>query len=126
MTGNEQQDIPKEIRDLAARNIAQAHAAYNQLMAAAKQTQEMMKSIIPPNPMAAGITEAQDRAMRFTQQNLDAGFSLVTELASAKNMQEAMQIQSRHAQLQMHAYALQAQELGYMATAAAQKVEQGS
>ena len=64
--------------------------------------------------------------MRFTQQNLDAAFSLANELAKAKDLQEALQIQSRHAQLQMHAYALQAQELGAMVTAAAQKGKQGS
>ena len=125
MAGNMQPDIPQEIRDLAVQNIGQAQAAYNQLMAAANQAQEMMKAMVPPNPMAAGLTEIQERAMRFTQQNLDANFSLANELASAKDLKEALQIQSRHAQLQMHAYSLQAQELGAMVTAAAQKGKQG-
>ena len=125
MAGNKQSEIPQEIRDLAVQNIGQAHAACNQLMDAANKAQEMMKAIIPSNPMAAGITEAQERAMRFTQQNLDAAFALANELAKAKDLQEALQIQSRHAQLQMHAYALQAQELGAMVTAAAQKGKQG-
>jgi hypothetical protein len=35
-------------------------------------------------------------------------------------------LQEAHAQLQMYAYALQAQELGAMVTAAAQKGKQGS
>jgi phasin len=125
MAGNMQPDIPQEIRDLALQNIGQARAAYNQLMAAANQVQETMKALVPSNPMAAGITEAQERAMRFTQQNLDANFSLANELANARDLQEALQIQSRHAQLQMHAYALQAQELGAMVVAAAQKGKQG-
>ena len=64
--------------------------------------------------------------MRFTQQNLDASFSLAHELAEAKDLAEALQIQSRHAQQQMHAYALQAQELGNLVNAAAQKGKQGS
>ena len=59
--------------------------------------------------------------MNFTQQNLDAGFSLAQELAKAKDLTEVLQIQSRHAQLQMHAYSLQAQELGGLVTAAATK-----
>ncbi len=126
MAENKQPDIRQEIRDLAVQNIGQAHAACNQLMAAANQAQEMMKAIVPSNPMAAGITEAQERAMRFTQQNLDAGFALANELARAKDLQEALQIQSRHAQLQMQAYALQAQELGAMVSAAVQKGKQGS
>jgi phasin len=126
MAQNNQRDIPQEIRDLTVQNIGQAHAAYNQLMEAANKAQEMMKAIIPSNPVAAGITEAQERAMRFTQQNLDAAFSLANELAKAKDLQEALQIQSRHAQMQMQAYALQAQELGTMVAAVAQKAKQGS
>ncbi len=126
MVENKQPGIPQEIRDLTVQNIGQAHAAYNQLMEAANKAQEMMKAMIPSNPMTAGITEAQERAMRFTQQNLDAGFALANELAKAKDLQEALQIQSRHAQLQMQAYALQAQELGAMVSAAVQKGKQGS
>ncbi len=126
MAGNKQPEIPQEMRTLAVRNIEQARTAYNQLMETAHKAQEMMKTIVPSNPMAAGLTEVQERAMRFTQQNLDAGFALANELAKAKDLQEALQIQARHAQLQMHAYALQAQELGAMVTAAAQKGKQGS
>lgn len=126
MAGHKQPDFPQEIRDLAVKNIGQAQAAYNQVMEAANKAQEMMKAIVPSNPVAAGITEAQERAMRFTQQNLDAAFSLANELAKAKDLQEALQIQSRYAQLQMTAYTLQAQELGAMVSAAAQKAKQGS
>ena len=50
--------------------------------------------------------------MRFTQQNLDASFAMANELTKAKDLKEALQIRSRHAQLQMHAYVLQAQEFG--------------
>ena len=59
--------------------------------------------------------------MRITQQNLDANFALANELTKAKDLTEALQIQSRHAQLQMHAYALQAQELTGMVSEAAKK-----
>ncbi len=61
MAENKQPDITQEMRDLAIQNIAQARAAYNQLMEAAHKTQEMMKAITPSNPIAAGITEAQER-----------------------------------------------------------------
>ena len=64
--------------------------------------------------------------MRFTRQNLDAGFSLAHELAKAKDMTEMLQIQNRHAQLQMHAYALQAQELGTLLNIALQKAKPGA
>jgi phasin len=114
-------DVPQEMREMALKNVDQARAAYGQLMDAARQAQEMMKTLIPSNPVAQGLSEAQERAMRFTQQNLDASFALANELAKAKDLTEALQIQSRHAQLQMHAYALQAQELTGMVNAAAKK-----
>jgi hypothetical protein len=59
-------------------------------------------------------------------ENLDASFALANELAGAMDLQEALQIQSRHAQSQMRAYTLQAQELGAMVTAAAEKAKPGS
>ena len=116
-------EIPQEMRELAVHNVDQARAAFVQLMDAARKAQDMMKN---PNPVAQGLNEVQERAMRFTQQNLDAGFLLAHELAKAKDLTEALQIQSRHAQLQMHAYALQAQELGALGIAASQKGKPGS
>ena len=123
MAQNQQPEIPQEMRDLAMQNIDQARVAYRQLLDASRKAQEMMQAIIPWNPMAA---EVQERAMRFTQQNLDAAFSLASELTKAKDLKEALQIQSRHAQLQMHTYALQAQELSNMINEGAQKGKLGS
>jgi phasin len=125
MAETKQTEIPKEMRELASQNIDQARAAFQQFMDAATSAQDMIKKIIPSNPVAQGLTDVQERAMKFTQQNLDAGFSLAQELAKAKDLAEALQIQNRHAQLQMHAYALQAQELGTLVSAAAQKVKPG-
>ena len=113
MAQNQQPEIPQEMRDLAMQNIDQARVAYSQLLDA---SQEMMQAITPWIP-----AEVQERAMRFTQQNLDASFSLAGELTQAKDLKEALQIQSRHAQLQMHRYALQAQELSNMVTEAAKQ-----
>src|SRR5271165_3811315 len=121
MAAKKQPEIPQEMRDLAVKNIDQARAAYGQLMDAATKAQEMMKSLVPSNPVAEGLSEVQERAMKFTRQNLDANFALANELAKASDLTEVLQIQSRHAQLQMHAYALQAQELAGLVNEAAQK-----
>jgi phasin len=121
MTYTKQMEIPKEMREFAVQSVDQARTACTQVMEAALKAQDMMKTMIPASPIAEGLTEVQERAMKFAQQNLDAGFSLAQELAKAKDLAEALQIQSRHAQLQMHAYTLQAQELGGLLTAAASK-----
>src|SRR5271165_3663849 len=116
MAETKQTAIPQQSRDAVVQSIGQARTAYNQLMEAARKGQDMLKTIVPSNPVATELTEVQERSMRFTQQNLDASFALANELAGAMDLQEALQIQSRHAQLQMHAYTLQAQELGAMVT----------
>jgi len=125
MAEGKQMEIPQEAREFVAQNIDQAREACKQLMDAAFKVQEMMKAMIPANPALEGLSEVTERATRFTQQNLDAGFSLAHELAKAKDLTEALQIQSRHAQLQVHSFALQAQELGTLVTAAVQKVKPG-
>lgn len=114
---------PADMRELAAKNIDQARAACAQLLDAARQAQETWKKLIPPNPLIEGLSTVQDRAMTFARQNLDAGFTLASELTKAADLADALQIQSRHAQLQMHAYSLQAQELTRLMNAAAQKAK---
>ena len=65
----------------------------------------------------------QDRAVRFAKQNAEACFSLASELASAKDISDVLAIQSRYAQTQMQAYALQAQELGRLMAEATQNLQ---
>jgi phasin len=121
MAKQKKQEIPPEMRELAVKNIDHVREASSQLIETARKAQEMMKTLVPSNPAMQGLNEAQERAMKFTQQNLDAGFALANELANAKDPQEALQIQSRYIQLQMHAFALQAQELVGMMSEAVTK-----
>ena len=118
-------EVPQEMRAIVTQNIDQAREACKQFIDATSKLQDMVKTMIPANPALEGLSEVTDRATRFTQQNLDAGFSLAHELAKAKDLSEVLQIQSRHAQLQMHAYALQAQELGTLVNMALQKAKPG-
>ncbi|MGA7324058.1 MAG: phasin family protein [Rhodomicrobium sp.] len=127
MGANSPPQIPPAIRELAAVNIDQARAAYAQLLEAARKAQDLMKSIMPSNPVVQGLAEVQERAMTFAQQNLDASFSLANELSKAKDLAEMVQIQSKYAQQQMQAYALQAQELtGLVMNGAVQKTSGGA
>jgi len=81
---------------------------------------EMWSRAMPSNEVTAGFKVAQERAIRFAKQNAEACFALASELANAKNIQDMLAIQSRYAQTQMQAYALQAQELGRLMAEAAQ------
>ena len=110
MTDNMRTAIPQAIREFTAKNIDQARAGYNQFMDSAQEAHGRMTAMIPSNPAFQRIIQAQERAIKFARQNADAGFSLANELTNAATVTEMLQIQSRHAQLQMHAYTLQAKE----------------
>ncbi len=124
MTDNTQTAIPQAMREIAAKNIDQARAGCHQLLDSAQKAQEMMTALIPSNPALQGLIQAQERGMKFARQNVDAGFSLADELTKAATFPEMLQIQNRHAQLQIQAYALQAKEFATGVNGANQKARQ--
>lgn len=118
-------EIPQQMRDLAQKNIEQASAIYGQFMDAMTQAMGMWSKTMPANEMASGFKAVQDRATKFAKQNAEAGFALASDLAKAKDLQEVLALQSRYAQAQMQAYALQAQELGQVMAQSAQSIRPG-
>lgn len=105
-------EIPQQMRDLAEKNVEQARAAYGQFMDAMTQAMGFWTKSMGQNEMTSGFKAVQDKATKFAKQNAEAGFSLASELAGAKDIQEILTLQSKFAQSQMQAYAVQAQELG--------------
>src|SRR5262249_53093117 len=116
-------EIPQQLRDLAERNVEQARQAYGQFMDAMVQATSMWMGAMPANDMTSGFKVVQDRSVRFAKQNAEACFSLASELANAKDIPDVLAIQSRYAQTQMQAYALQAQELSRLMAEAAQNLQ---
>jgi phasin len=112
-------EIPQQLRDMAEKNVEHARAAYGQFMDAMSQAMGMWASSAP-NAATSGFKVVQDRAVKFAKQNADACFALASDLAAAKDITDVLAIQSRHAQTQMQAYTLQAQELGRLMMEAAQ------
>jgi phasin len=118
MAQNNPFEMPQQLRELAEKNVEQARNSYSQFMDAMAKAAGMWSAAIPQNESTAGFKTVQDRATRFAKQNADACFSMATELAAAKDIQDIMGIQSRYAQVQMQAYATQAQEMGRLMMAA--------
>jgi phasin len=117
-------DIPDSVRQMAEKNVEQAKAAYGQFAEMTRKAQEMATA--SSGVMTRAAVEVQGEVMRFAQQNMEAGFQAASELARARDMKEFFEIQSRHAQRQMQAYAQQAQDLGRLMTEAAQKAQNKS
>jgi len=123
MPQNQLFEIPQQLRELAERNVEQARTAYGQLMDAMAQATGTWMSAMPSNEMTSGFKVVRERAIQFAKQNAEACFAAASELGNAKDIQDLLAIQSRSAQTQMHAYALQAQELGRLMVEAAQNVQ---
>lgn len=64
MAENKQPEVPQQVREAVVETIGQARTAYNQLMEAAHRAQDMLKTIAPSIPAAAGLPDVQERAMR--------------------------------------------------------------
>jgi hypothetical protein len=111
MAQNQPFELPKQLRELAEKNVEQAHAAYAQFMDAMPQATSAW-STAPSNVITSGFRDVQELAIRFAKENTEAGFALAKELANAKDILGVITLQSRYAQTQLQSYANQAQELG--------------
>ncbi|NJO33662.1 MAG: hypothetical protein HC869_11505 [Rhodospirillales bacterium] len=109
------------MREMAERNVEQARSAYGQFLEMARQTQDVVAK--SSDTMAQSAREIQLKAMRYAEQNMEANFAFVGDLAKARDLRDYMEIQSRHAQRQMQTYSEQAQELSRMLADIAQKVQ---
>ena len=116
-------ELPQQLRDLAENNVEQGRAAYAQFMDAMTQASSMWMGAMPANEMTSAMRLVQERSLRFAKQNADAYFAFVSEMASARDVQDALAIQTRFAQQQMQAYALQAQEIARLSGTVAQNMK---
>jgi hypothetical protein len=110
MTEKQMFEIPTEMRDFAEKNVEQARVAYGQFMEFMSQAMNAWSS--SGGPEAGNNFKAiQDRAIAFAKENAERSFSLASDLAKAKDMQEVVTLQSRYVQTQMQTFGIQAQQL---------------
>ncbi len=114
-------EIPSAMRDMAEKNVEQARSAYAQFMDMSRQTQDAVAK--SSGAVTESAQEIQTRALTFAQENVNASFNFAAELARARDLKEYMEIQTRFAQQQMQSYTTQAQELGRLMGAAAEKMQ---
>jgi phasin len=112
-------EIPSSVRDLASKSVDQAREAYNRFLEAARQAHDVvMKS---SDVITSGAREINQKAVKYTEANLQANFELAQRLVHAKDIKEALDIQNQFARQQMETFAHQAQELTRLVAQSAQK-----
>jgi len=112
MTEQQMFEIPTEMRDFAEKNVEQARVAYGQFMEFMSEAMNAWSS--SGGPEAGNFKAIQDRAIAFAKENAERSFSLASDLAKAKDMQEVVTLQSRYVQTQMQTFGIQAQQLSWL------------
>jgi hypothetical protein len=113
MAENTSFEIPPELRDMAEKNVEQARAAYGQFMDFLTQAMGAWAGA-PGGVEMSGFRAVQERAIAFAKENAERSFTLASELARAKDVQEVLTLQSRYAQTQMQTFGIQAQQLAWL------------
>jgi phasin len=117
-------EIPASVRDLASKSVDQAREAYNRFLEATRQAHDVVAK--STDVMASGARETNEKAVKYTEANLHANFELAQRLVHAKDLKEALDIQSQFARQQMETFAQQAQELSRLLAQSAQKANPGT
>jgi hypothetical protein len=105
-------EIPTEMRELAEKNVEEARVAYGQFMEFMSQAINAWSSTGAPE--AGNFKALQERAVSFAKENAERSFSLASDLANAKDMQDVVTLQSRYVQTQMQTFGIQAQQLSWL------------
>lgn len=105
-------EFPPEMRDFAEKNVEQARVAYGQFMEFMSQAMNAWSSTGVPE--SENFRALQERAIAFAKENAERSFTLASDLAKAKDMQEVVTLQSRYVQTQMQTFGIQAQQLSWL------------
>jgi phasin len=116
-------EIPAPVREIATKSVEQAKDAYSRFADAARQAQDMIAK--STEVFAFGAKELQEKTLAYAEANTRASFDVASRLVKARDIKEALDIQTQFARNQMETYAQQAQELSRVLTVAAQKAQPG-
>ena len=104
MTGPEtKMEVPAKVREFAEKTIEQAEKGFDAFMGVANKTVGMV-----PNP----TTELSKKILSITDQNMRSAFDHARRLLNARNVQEAVKIQTEYLQTQFTTAAEQIKQLG--------------
>ena len=110
-------EIPAEMRDFAEKSVEQARKAFDGFMGAAQRTVDTLEG--SASTMQSGAKDMTRRTFSYAEQNIAAAFDLAQKLVRAKDVQEAVQLQSEFVRSQFAAMQSQMKEFGSMAQSAA-------
>ena len=109
-------EIPAEMRDFAEKSVEQARKAVDSFLSAARRTVDTFEG--SANTVQASAKDMTHKTLNYAEQNLSAAFDHAKRLVRAKDVQEAVQLQSEFVRSQFAALQAQMKEFGSMAQSA--------
>ncbi len=114
-------EVRDSMRDMTSRGVEQARDSYNQFMDASRKAQESIADA--GGAMAANALDVQRTLLKFSEENMQAGFDFAARLAQARDLNEAMSLQTDYTRNRVEAYSTQAKELTRLVSEAASKAK---
>jgi phasin len=105
------------MRDFAEKSVDQAKKAFDGFLGAAHKAVDTLQG--STSNLQSSATDATRKTLSYAEQNITAAFEHASKLVRAKDIQEAMQLQSEFVKTQFAAMQGQMKELGDMASSAA-------
>lgn len=102
-------DIQAGLREITERGLDQAKVAYDQFKGQAQEAVELFDG--SADALKTGATEFNVKAIEYAQSNINAGFEFARKLLAAKDVKEAVELQSAFTRDQFAAYTAQAKDL---------------
>jgi phasin len=109
--------VPEEMRDFAEKSVEQARKAFDGFLGAAHKAIDSMEGMT----VRSSATDVTRRTLSYADQNMKAAFDHAQRLVRAKDVQEAMQIQTEFVKTQFAAIQEQMKEIGSGMRQAAEK-----
>jgi phasin len=110
-------EVPAQIKEVAEKTIDQAERGFNAFIEAAHKSVSMV-----PNP----ATDMSLKALSITDQNMKAAFDHAKKLLHARDLQEAMRLQTEFLKAQYEAATAQLKEMGTTARSSVSEVSKTS
>ena len=109
-------EIPAEMRDFAERSVEQARKAVDSFLSAARRTADTLEG--SANTVQTSAKDMTRKTLGYAEQNLSAAFDHAQRLVRARDVQEAVQLQSEFVRSQFAALQAQMKEFGSIAQSA--------
>ncbi len=109
-------EIPAEMRDFAEKSVEQARKAVDSFLSAARRTADTLEG--SANTVQTSAKDMTRKTLSYAEQNLSAAFDHAQRLVRARDVQEAVQLQSEFVRSQFAALQAQMKEFGSIAQSA--------